>query len=190
MQQLSPITQSQRGALLRVLFVWRRTMSVSTGTKWLCCVMKASYFNSSVKEELSMKFFKLLLIMIALAFVMMSGKTSSAAASSATQTVAGGGVTVKATFLNPKDAADPRFQVVLDTHSVNLDAYELKTTIVLRDDAGNSYAPVALEDKGSGHHREAIVSFLKISPESKRIELVIKDVAGVKERTFVWKLDQ
>jgi hypothetical protein len=137
-----------------------------------------------------MKFFKLLLIMIALAFVMMSGKTSSAAASSATQTVAGGGVMVKATFLNPKDAADPRFQVVLDTHSVNLDAYELKTTIVLRDDAGNSYAPVALEDKGSGHHRQTIVSFAKILPETKRSELVIKDVAGVKERTFVWKLDQ
>jgi hypothetical protein len=148
------------------------------------------FFNSSVREELSMKFFKLLLIMIALGFVMMSGKTSSAAASSATQTVAGGGVTVKATFLNPKDAADPRFQVVLDTHSVNLDAYDLKTTIVLRDDAGKSYAPVAVENKGSGHHREAIVSFPKISPESKRIELVIKDVAGVQERTFVWQLDQ
>ena len=116
-----------------------------------------------------MKFFKLLSITIALGFVMVSGRTSSAAASSATQTVAGGGVTVKATFLNPKDAADPRFQVVLDTHSVNLDAYDLKTTIVLRDDAGNSYAPVALENKGSGHHREAIISFAKISPESKRM---------------------
>ena len=137
-----------------------------------------------------MKFFKLLSITIALGFVMVSGRTSSAAASSATQTVAGGGVTVKATFLNPKDAADPRFQVVLDTHSVNLDAYDLKTTIVLRDDAGNSYAPVALENKGSGHHRDAIIYFAKISPESKRIELAVKDVAGVKERRFVWKLDQ
>ena len=136
-----------------------------------------------------MKFLKLLLITIALGFVMMSGKTSSAAASGATQTIDGGGVTVKATFLNPKDAADPRFQVVLDTHSVNLDAYELKATIVLRDDAGNSYAPVALENKGSGHHRETIVSFAKILPETKRFELVSKDVAAVKERTFVWKLE-
>ena len=50
-------------------------------------------------------------------------------------------------------------------------------------------SPVALENKGSGHHRETIVSFPKISPETKRIELVIKDVAGVKERTFVWKLE-
>jgi hypothetical protein len=44
--------------------------------------------------------------------------------------------------------------------------------------------------KGSGHHRQTIVSFAKILPETKRSELVIKDVAGVKERTFVWKLDQ
>jgi hypothetical protein len=155
----------------------------------LLCNESFIFFNSSVREELSMKFFKLLLITIALGFVMMSGKTSSAAASGATQTVAGGGVTVKATFLNSKDAADPRFQVVLDTHSVNLDAYDLKTTIVLRDDAGNSYAPVALEDKGSGHHRQTIVSFARIPPETKRFELIIKDVAGIKERTFVWKLE-
>ena len=132
-----------------------------------------------------MKFLKLLLITIALGFVMMSGKTSSAAASGATQTIDGGGVTVKATFLNPKGVEGPRFRVVLDTHSVNLDAYDFKNTAVMRDDAGNSYVPVALENKGSGHHREAIVSFPKISPESKRIELVIKDIAGVKERTFV-----
>jgi len=62
---------------------------------------------------------------------------------------------------------------------------DFKNIAVMRDDAGNSYVPVALENKGSGHHREAIVSFPKISPESKRIELVIKDIAGVKERTFV-----
>ena len=60
----------------------------------------------------------------------------------------------------------------------------------MRDDAGNSYVPVALKNKGSGHHREEIVSFPKISPEPEQIELVIKDVAGVKQRTFVWKLDQ
>ena len=69
------------------------------------------------------------------------------------------------------------------------EGHDLKATIVLRDDAGNSYAPVALENKGSGHHRETIVSFAKILPETKRFELVIKDVAAVKERTFVWKLE-
>ena len=136
-----------------------------------------------------MKFFKLLLITITLGFVMMSGKTSNAAASNPTQTVAGGGVTAKVTFLNPKNGDDHRFQVVLDTHSVNLDAYDFKNIAVLRDHAGKSYVPVAVENKGSGHHREAIVYLPNIAPEMKRIELIIKDVAGVKERTFVWNLE-
>jgi hypothetical protein len=109
--------------------------------------MKTFILNNSVREERSMKFLKLLLITIALGFVIMSGKTSSAAASSATQTVAGGGVTVQATFLNSKGVEGPRFRVVLDTHSVNLDAYDFKNTAVMRDDAGNIYVPVALETK-------------------------------------------
>jgi hypothetical protein len=44
-------------------------------------------------------------------------------------------------------------------------------------DAGKSYVPIAAENEGSGHHRQTIVSFPKISPETKRIELIIKDVA-------------
>jgi hypothetical protein len=60
--------------------------------------------------------------------------TIDAIASDATQTVAGGGVTVKVTYLNPKSSDGARFQVALDTHSVNLDSYDLKTISVLRDD--------------------------------------------------------
>ena len=155
--------------------------------------MKSTFQSAKVyvdaRKALHMKVVKAFLITIALGFGFMNSELFGAAASGATQTVAGGGVTAKVTFLNPKDADDFRFQVVLDTHSVNLDAYDLKTITVLRDDAGKSYVPVAAENKGSGHHREAIVSFPKISPESKRIELIIKDVAGVKERTFVWNLE-
>jgi hypothetical protein len=136
-----------------------------------------------------MKFLKLILITIALGFVMMSGKTSSAAASGATQTVGGGGVMAKVTFLNPKGADDARFQVVLDTHLVNLDTYDLKSIAVLRDDTGKIYVPTAIENKGGGHHREAVVTFAKLAPGAKRIELIIRDVAGVKERTFLWNLE-
>jgi hypothetical protein len=79
--------------------------------------------------------------------------------------------------------------VALDTHSVNLDSYDLKTISLLRDDAGNSYSSTTVENKGSGHHRETTVSFAKVASGSKRIELVIKDVAGVKERIFRWDLE-
>ena len=127
------------------------------------------------------------------AFILVSsvfrGEAFGAAASNMTQSAAGGGVTAKVTYLNPTSADDPRFQIVLDTHAVNLDAYELKTIVVLRDELGKSYGPTAVEDKGGGHHRETFVSFRKLSPGTKRMELVIKDIAGVKERTFVWSLD-
>jgi len=91
--------------------------------------------------------------------------------------------------LNPKKNDEPRFQVVLDTHSVNLDTYDLKSITVLRDDTGKSYLPTKLENKGSGHHRQVILTFMKVSPEAKRLEIVIKNVAGVKERTFRWNLE-
>jgi hypothetical protein len=136
-----------------------------------------------------MKVLKLLVTTIALGFLLMNVESFGAAASNPTQTVAGGGVTAKVTFLNPKDADDSRFHLVLDTHSVNLDTYDLKNIVVLRDDTGKSYVPTSAENKGSGHHREAIVSFPIVSPETKRLELIIKDVAGIKERTFVWNLN-
>lgn len=109
-----------------------------------------------------------------------------AAGASNARTVAGGGVTVTVTYLDSKAGNDLRFQVVLDTHSVNLDGYDLKTITVLRDDTGKSYLPTEVENKGSGHHREVTVIFPKVSSEAKRLEIVIKDIAGMKERAFNW----
>jgi hypothetical protein len=118
-----------------------------------------------------------------------SGQTLNAVAGGATQSVSGGGVTAKVAYLNPKSGDEPRFQVVLDTHSVNLGGYDLKTITVLRDDAGRAYLANGAENKGSGHHIESVLTFPKPGPEAKRLELVIKDVAGVKERTFRWNLE-
>jgi hypothetical protein len=130
---------------------------------------------------------------ILLAGLVLSGLLESesfgAAESNTTQTVSGGGVAAKVTYLNPKSNDDPRFQVVLDTHSVALDGYDLKAISLLRDDTGKTYLPNAVENKGSGHHREVILTFPKVSLEAKRLEIVIKDVAGVKERTFRWNLE-
>lgn len=55
------------------------------------------------------------------------GESFGAAASSTPQTISGGGVTAKVTYLNPGTTDEPRFQIVLDTHSVDLDAYDLKS---------------------------------------------------------------
>jgi hypothetical protein len=114
---------------------------------------------------------------------------ADAMASDAIQTVTDGGVTVKVTYLNPEGDDEARFQVALDTHSVNLDSYDFKTIAVLRDDSGNTYLPTAVENKGGGHHRQTTVVFGKIASATKYVELVIKDLAAIKERTFRWDLD-
>lgn len=106
------------------------------------------------------------------------------------QQVAGGGVTVIATLL--KDQADATaIKLVLDTHSVNLDGYELDAIAVLRDDTGKTYPVVAVDQaSGGGHHRQAVLQFGKVKPEAKIIELIVKDVAGVKERIFRWSVTE
>ena len=113
---------------------------------------------------------------------------SLGAAPALTRTHAGGGVTAKATYLNPGGTEDTRFEISLDTHSVDLDSYDLKALSSLRDDAGKAYQPTRVENKGSGHHRQLVLVFPKPAPGNRRLELVIKDIAGVKERSFVWDL--
>jgi len=63
---------------------------------------------------------------------------SLAAAPALTRTHAGGGVTAKATYLNPGGTEDTRFEISLDPHSVDLDSYDPKALSSLRDDAGNA----------------------------------------------------
>jgi hypothetical protein len=118
-----------------------------------------------------------------------TGASLGASAGGLTQTQAGGGVTVKVTYLNPKASDDVRFEVILDTHSVNLDGYDLKSLSLLRDEAGKTYEVAKTENKGSGHHRELTIVFSKPSPEAKRLELVIKDIAGIRERIFRWNVE-
>lgn len=116
------------------------------------------------------------------------GESYGASAPAPTRSNSGGGVTVKVTFLNHESTDEARFQVMLDTHSVNLDSYDLKALSILRDDAGQSYSPTQVENKGSGHHREVILIFPKPSAQAKRLDLVIQDIAKVKERSFSWDL--
>ena len=123
---------------------------------------------------------------LVVAAFLMIGESFGGVASELTRTHSGGGVTVKVTYLNPQGEEDARFDIALDTHSVNLDAYDLKAVSVLRDEAGNAYQPIRIENKGSGHHRQLVLVFPKPSEEVKKLELVIKDIGGVKERIFHW----
>jgi len=112
-----------------------------------------------------------------------------------THTDSGGGVTVNVTYLHPQGVAETRFEVVLDSYSVDLDAYDLKALSVLRDDTGKNYQAIQVDNKGGGHHRrgghhrEIAIVFPKVSPPAKRLELVIKNVGRIKARSFFWDLE-
>lgn len=122
---------------------------------------------------------------LTLALVLGSGAVFAAADSDKTRSVSGGGVTVKVSYLEltPHEA---RFLVALDTHSVNLDSYDLKSLAVIRDDTGLVMPPTGAENKGSGHHREIVLTFPRPSTRHEWVEVVIKDIAGAKERVFRW----
>ena len=103
-----------------------------------------------------------------------------------TRTNTVGDVTVRVTYLNPQGTADARFDIALEAHSVNLNAYDLSVLSSLRDEGGKKYQPTRVEIKASGHHRQVTLVFPKPSAEAKKLEFVIKDMAGVKERVFRW----
>lgn len=105
----------------------------------------------------------------------------------AAQTSRAGGVTVKVT---PKDlAADAQrwqFEVVFDTHSVDL-SHDLIKSASLVDAAGRRHAPLAWDgDPPGGHHRKGVLSFAPLKGVDE-VRLQIRDV-GVPEREFRWPL--
>jgi len=82
-----------------------------------------------------------------------------------------------------------KFQIGLDTHSGDLDSDMLESTFLV-DDKGNEYRPVAWEGAGpGGHHREGVLVFDAVTPVPSVIELRIKDVGGVPERSLTWDLE-
>lgn len=79
-----------------------------------------------------------------------------------------------------------KFAVVFDTHSGSLDQDPIKA-ISLADDKGNIYQPIMWEGSGpGGHHREGALIFNPIQPLPEYVELKIKDIGGIDERSFKW----
>ena len=114
------------------------------------------------------------------------------AATGPAQTNEGAGVTVQVTWDGP--SSGPVFRVVMNTHAVDLDQYDLRALAVLRTDQGTDMRPSAWDAPKGGHHREGTLTFPAQGPDGKNllgpnvreITLIIRDVAGVPERTFRW----
>lgn len=104
----------------------------------------------------------------------------------------GGELTVKATWAEASTA--PVFLVVMDTHAVDLDGYDLARLAVLRVDGGPDLLPIRWDAPAGGHHREGTLTFPAeqsgkpvIGARTRTIELVIRDIAGVPERVLTWE---
>jgi hypothetical protein len=80
-----------------------------------------------------------------------------------------------------------KFAVVMDTHSVELDQ-NLTKLAVLIDDQGKEYQPLNWEGPVGGHHREGVLVFSAVEPTPQVVEIKIKDVGGIPERSFKWHL--
>lgn len=93
-------------------------------------------------------------------------------------------------------AAGPTFSVTMDTHSVDLDSYDLSALAALRTDNGREVRPIAWNAPNGGHHRSGELVFPATAPDglpviqadTRMIELLVRDVAGVPERSFQWEL--
>ena len=99
-----------------------------------------------------------------------------------------GPVTVVVTLVAAPSADTPvRVKVVLDTHSVGLDGIAFDQAVAVRAADGRDVAPTAIEEaSGSGHHRQAVLVFP--AAQAGPLRVVVKNVGGVAERSFVWDL--
>lgn len=106
-----------------------------------------------------------------------------------TQTNDEGSVAIKVT---PKDLLESSptwdFEIVLDTHSGNLDQ-DLTKSALLIDENGNQSTPISWEgDPPEGHHRQGVLKFKQVLPRPNSIELKIAKIGDVDERIFKWEL--
>lgn len=101
------------------------------------------------------------------------------------QTNSEGPVTVKIT---PKLSSEIAFEIILDTHSEELDA-DLVQVATLKDENGREYKPQRWEgDPPGGHHREGTLIFGVIKPVPKTLQLTVRQIGGIAEREFLWTI--
>lgn len=115
----------------------------------------------------------------------------------ATRSNSGGNVTIEVTWENPWEPGGPiTFSVAMNTHSVDLDRFDLGQLAVLRNDLGQEVKPLQWDAPMGGHHRSGLLAFPAqdssgrpiLGRGARSLELVIRDVAGVKERVLKWEV--
>lgn len=110
------------------------------------------------------------------------------------QTSEGGQVAVDVRWdgriVEQNDTETLTLQVAMNTHTVELN-YDLTRLAALRNDQGEELRPKSWKAPAGGHHVSGLLTF-EISEgffaDNSSLELMIRDVGGVPERLFRWKL--
>lgn len=137
-----------------------------------------------------MKIFKRVCLskwLILIAFMLPIGVALDAAAFE-TKSSRENGVTVDVTPMEFTPGKPARFQIRISTHSGDL-SQDMVEVSMLRDDKGREYRPVRWEGSPpGGHHRRGVLEFPSFEGKSKKITLIVRDIANVPERLFEWKI--
>jgi hypothetical protein len=104
-----------------------------------------------------------------------------------------GPVEITIVYLNPLEKqtdSEISFEVRMNTHSVDLDAYEMEKICILQIDGGPDQRALGwFEPGGGGHHVSGVLKYTGPVPsDAKFLQVIIRDVGGVPERVFEWKL--
>ncbi|MDO8555316.1 MAG: hypothetical protein Q7R75_02010 [bacterium] len=80
-----------------------------------------------------------------------------------------------------------QLEITFTTHQGDIDI-NLTNQALLIDERNNQLKPISWSGGNGGHHLRGILVFPSIPKENSKMTLVIKDIYGVKERTFLWSL--
>ena len=137
-----------------------------------------------------MKIFKRVCLskwLILIAFIAPIGVALDAAAFE-TKSNRENGVRVDVTPVEFAPGKPARFQIRISSHSGDL-SQDMVEVSMLRDDKGQEYRPVGWEGSPpGGHHRRGVLEFPSFEGKSKKITLIVRDIANVPERLFEWKI--
>lgn len=99
-----------------------------------------------------------------------------------------GAVTIDVEYLGYKDNL-LSFNVAMNTHSVDLDGYDLVKLSELTDDRGNKYDAFFWDSKPGGHHRSGVLTFFRSGSQAgpDELMLIIHNIAEIRDRTFIWE---
>jgi len=114
-----------------------------------------------------------------------------------------GGVWTQVTLISAKNAAqvnnkpkqfqpdrEVAFYIALNTHTVDLSAYQLDKTAVLTNNLGQKLKPLKWESEGMGHHISGFLIFNRYNDnkdllKAAKLKLDLGKIAGSK-REFTW----